>query len=130
MKYYTVGQINTYIKNLIGNDYLLKNLTIKGEVSNCKYHSMGHIYFSVKDETGSMPCVMFKGNIPTGLKFRLEDGQSVYMQGGISVYERDGRYQFYARKIIQDEDTKGKLFAEYEKLKQKLYEEGLFDLSS
>lgn len=127
MKYYTVGQINTYIKNLIGNDYLLKNLTIKGEVSNCKYHSMGHIYFSVKDETGSMPCVMFKGNIPTGLKFRLEDGQSVYMQGGISVYERDGRYQFYARKIIQDEDTKGKLFAEYEKLKQKLYEEGLFD---
>ena len=94
MKYYTVGQINTYIKNLIGNDYLLKNLTIKGEVSNCKYHSMGHIYFSVKDETGSMPCVMFKGNIPTGLKFRLEDGQSVYMQGGISVYERDGRYQF------------------------------------
>ena len=127
MKYYTVGQINTYIKNLIGNDYLLKNLTIKGEVSNCKYHSMGHIYFSIKDETGSMPCVMFKGNIPTGLRFRLEDGQSVYMQGGISVYERDGRYQFYARKIIQDEDTKGKLFAEYEKLKQKLYEEGLFD---
>ncbi|MBR6402868.1 MAG: exodeoxyribonuclease VII large subunit [Eubacterium sp.] len=127
MKYYTVGQINTYIKNLIGNDYLLKSLTIKGEVSNCKYHSMGHIYFSIKDETGSMPCVMFKGNIPTGLNFRLEDGQSVYMQGGISVYERDGRYQFYARKIIQDEDTKGKLFAEYEKLKQKLYDEGLFD---
>lgn len=130
MKYYTVGQINTYIKNLIGSDYLLKNLTIKGEVSNCKYHSMGHIYFSIKDETGSMPCVMFKGNIPTGLKFRLEDGQSVYMQGGISVYERDGRYQFYARKIIQDEDTKGKLFAEYEKLKQKLYEEGLFDFET
>ena len=127
MKYYTVGQINSYIKNLIGNDYLLKSLTIKGEVSNCKYHSMGHIYFSIKDETGSMPCVMFKGNIPTGLKFRLEDGQSVYMQGGISVYERDGRYQFYAREIVQDEDTKGKLFAEYEKLKQKLYEEGLFD---
>ena len=127
MKYYTVGQINSYIKNLIGNDYLLKSLTIKGEVSNCKYHSMGHIYFSIKDETGSMPCVMFKGNIPTGLKFRLEDGQSVYMQGSISVYERDGRYQFYARKIVQDEDTKGKLFAEYEKLKQKLYEEGLFD---
>ena len=127
MKYYTVGQINSYIKNLIGNDYLLKSLTLKGEVSNCKYHSMGHIYFSIKDETGSMPCVMFKGNIPTGLKFRLEDGQSVYMQGSTSVYERDGRYQFYARRIVQDEDTKGKLFAEYEKLKQKLYEEGLFD---
>ena len=127
MKYYTVGQINTYIKNLISSDYLLKNLVIKGEVSNCKYHSMGHIYFSLKDETGSMPCVMFKGNVLSGLKFRLEDGQSVYVQGGIDVYERDGRYQLYARKIVQDEDTKGKLFAEYEKLKERLNEEGLFD---
>ena len=127
MKYYTVGQINTYIKNLIGNDYLLKNLTIKGEVSNCKYHSMGHIYFSIKDEKGSMPCVMFKGNVTTGLNFRLEDGQSVFIQGSVNVYERDGRYQLYARKIIQDVDTKGKLYAEYEKLKQKLYDEGLFD---
>ncbi|SNU07167.1 Exodeoxyribonuclease VII large subunit [Lachnospiraceae bacterium] len=127
MKYYTVGQINTYIKNIIESDYLLKNLIIKGEVSNCKYHSMGHIYFSLKDENGSMPSVMFKGNVPSGLKFRLEDGQSVFVQGSISVYERDGRYQLYARKIVQDEDTKGKLFAEYEKLKQRLYEEGLFD---
>ncbi|MBO4864464.1 MAG: exodeoxyribonuclease VII large subunit [Eubacterium sp.] len=127
MKYYTVGQINTYIKNLISSDYLLKNLVIKGEVSNCKYHSMGHIYFSLKDETGSMPCVMFKGNVTAGLKFRLEDGQSVYVQGGVDVYERDGRYQLYARKIVQDEDTKGKLFAEYEKLKERLNEEGLFD---
>ena len=127
MKYYTVEQINTYIKNIIESDYLLKNLIIKGEVSNCKYHSMGHIYFSLKDENGSMPSVMFKGNVPSGLKFRLEDGQSVFVQGSISVYERDGRYQLYARKIVQDEDTKGKLFAEYEKLKQRLYEEGLFD---
>ena len=130
MKYYTVGQVNGYIKNLIGNDYLLKSLTIKGEISNCKYHSMGHIYFSLKDENGSMPCVMFKGNVVSGLNFRLEDGQSVYIQGSINVYERDGRYQLYARKIIQDEDTKGKLFAEYEKLKQKLYEEGLFDFEA
>ncbi|MCR5544525.1 MAG: exodeoxyribonuclease VII large subunit [Eubacterium sp.] len=127
MKYYTVGQVNTYIKNLISNDYFLKNIVIKGEVSNCKYHSMGHIYFSLKDETGSMPCVMFKGNVSTGLKFRLEDGQSVFVQGSVSVYERDGRYQLYARKIAPDEDTKGKLFAEYEKLKARLYEEGLFD---
>ena len=127
MKYYTVGQINTYIKNMIDSDYLLKNLVIKGEVSNCKYHSMGHIYFSLKDETGSMRSVMFKGNVISGLKFRLEDGQSVYVQGSINVYERDGAYQLYARKIVQDEDTKGKLFAEYEKLKARLYEEGLFD---
>ena len=91
MKYYTVGQINSYIKNLIGNDYLLKSLTIKGEVSNCKYHSMGHIYFSIKDETGSMPCVMFKGNIPTGLKFRLEDGQSVYMKETVDISSMPGR---------------------------------------
>ena len=127
MKYYTVGQINTYIKNLVSNDYLLKNLVIKGEISNCKYHSMGHIYFSLKDETGSMPCVMFKGNVSSGLKFRLEDGMSVYIQGAVNVYERDGRYQLYARKIVQDENTKGKLFAEYEKMKEKLSEEGLFD---
>ena len=127
MKYYTVGQINNYIKNLIGNDYLLKNVTIKGEISNCKYHSMGHIYFVIKDESGSMPCVMFKGNVSTGLRFRLEDGQSVYIQGAVNVYERDGKYQLYARRIALDEDNKGKLFAEYEKLKQRLYDEGLFD---
>ncbi len=127
MKYYTVGQINTYIKNLIGSDYLLKNIVIKGEVSNCKYHSMGHIYFSLKDETGSMSAVMFKSSAASGLKFRLEDGQSVYVQGAVNVYERDGKYQLYARKIVQDEDTKGKLFEQFEKLKEKLYEEGLFD---
>ena len=127
MKYYTVGQINTYIKNMIDSDYLLKNVVIKGEVSNCKYHSMGHIYFSLKDETGSMPSVMFKSNVSSGLKFRLEDGQSIYVQGTVSVYERDGRYQLYARKIAQAEDTKGRLFAEYEKLKIRLNEEGLFD---
>lgn len=127
MKYYTVGQINSYIKNIIASDPLLKNVIIKGEISNCKYHSMGHIYFSLKDESGSMPAVMFKSSRPTGLKFKLEDGMSVYISGSIDVYERDGRYQLYARKIIQDEDTKGKLFAEYEKLKQKLYDEGLFE---
>ena len=74
-----------------------------------------------------MRSVMFKGNVISGLKFRLEEGQSVYVQGSINVYERDGAYQLYARKIVQDEDTKGKLFAEYEKLKARLYEEGLFD---
>ena len=111
MKYYTVGQINTYIKNMIDSDYLLKNVVIKGEVSNCKYHSMGHIYFSLKDETGSMPSVMFKSNVSSGLKFRLEDGQSIYVQGTVA----------------QAEDTKGRLFAEYEKLKIRLNEEGLFD---
>ena len=74
MKVYSVGQINNYLKNLIQSDYLLRNFLVKGEISNCKYHSMGHIYFSLKDETGSMPCVMFKGNVPSGLKFELKNG--------------------------------------------------------
>ena len=88
---------------------------------------MGHIYFTLKDEASSMPCVMFKGSIPNGLKFRLEDGQAVLITGSINVYERDGRYQLYASKILLADDGKGKLAEEYEKLKIKLYEEGLFE---
>ena len=127
MKEYTVSQVNGYIKNLISSDYLLRNIVIRGEISNCKYHSMGHIYFTLKDEASSMPCVMFKGSISNGLKFRLEDGQAVLITGSINVYERDGRYQLYANKILLADDGKGKLAEEYEKLKIKLYEEGLFE---
>jgi exodeoxyribonuclease VII large subunit len=127
MKEYTVSQVNGYIKNLISSDYLLRNICIRGEISNCKYHSMGHIYFTLKDKSSSMPCVMFKGSIPNGLKFRLEDGQAVLITGSINVYERDGRYQLYANKILLADDGKGKLAEEYEKLKIKLYEEGLFE---
>ena len=127
MKEYTVSQVNGYIKNLISSDYLLRNIVIRGEISNCKYHSMGHIYFTLKDEASSMPCVMYKGSIPNGLKFRLEDGQAVLITGSINVYERDGRYQLYASKILLADDGKGKLAEEYEKLKIKLYEEGLFE---
>lgn len=127
MKEYTVSQVNGYIKNLISSDYLLRNIVIRGEISNCKYHSMGHIYFTLKDESSSMPCVMFKGSIGSGLKFRLEDGQAVLITGSVNVYERDGRYQLYASKILLADDGKGKLAEEYEKLKIKLYEEGLFD---
>lgn len=122
---YSVGQINTYIKNMFQGDYLLSGLYMKGEVSNCKYHSSGHIYFSLKDGTGAMACVMFKGNRPSGLKFRLEDGQCVILEGNISVYERDGKYQMYVREVTLD--GTGALYEEYERLKQKLYEEGLFD---
>ena len=104
---------------------MLKSLTIKGEVSNCKYHSLGHIYFSLKDETGSLPAVMFKGNVSSGLGFTLKDGQSVIVSGSIGVYERDGRYQLYASKVTLD--GAGKLFEEFERLKYKLNEEGLFD---
>ncbi len=122
---YTVGQMNTYIKKMFQGDYLLSGLYMRGEVSNVKYHSSGHIYFSLKDETGTMACVMFRGNQATGLRFRLQDGQSVIVGGNITVYERDGRYQMYAREITLD--GAGDLYAEYERLKQKLYEEGLFE---
>lgn len=125
MKVYTVGQVNNYIKNIITQDYMLKSITIKGEVSNCKYHSLGHIYFSLKDETGTIPAVMFKGNVAAGLDFRLKDGQAVVVSGSIGVYERDGRYQLYASKIKLDGG--GRLFEEFERLKYKLNEEGLFD---
>ena len=104
---------------------MLKSITIKGEVSNCKYHSLGHIYFSLKDETGSIPAVMFKGNAVTGLDFNMKDGQSVIVSGSVGVYERDGRYQLYASKIKLD--GAGKLYEEFERLKNKLNEEGLFD---
>lgn len=122
---YTVEQVNNYIKNLFQGDYLLSNLYLKGEVSNVKYHSSGHIYFHVKDGSGSLKCVMFRGKRTSGLKFRLEDGQSVIIGGTISVYERDGAYQMYANEIQLD--GLGDLYAEYERLKQKLYEEGLFE---
>lgn len=122
---YTVGQINTYIKNMFAGDYLLSGLYMKGEASNVKYHSSGHIYFSLKDQTGTMACVMFKGNQTHGLSFRLRDGQSVIVGGNISVYERDGRYQMYAKEILPD--GTGDLYAEFERLKEKLYEEGLFE---
>lgn len=122
---YTVGQINLYIKRMFQSDYILHNLSIKGEVSNCKYHSSGHIYFSLKDEKGSISCVMFARDRRSGLDFLLEDGQSVIVKGNISVYERDGTYQIYARQIQLD--GIGVLYEEFERLKQKLYEEGLFD---
>lgn len=124
MKVYSVGQVNNYIKNIISQDYLLKSIVIKGEVSNCKYHSLGHIYFSLKDETGMLPAVMFRSDT-AGLDFRLADGQCVLVSGSIGVYERDGRYQLYAKQIKLD--GAGKLFEELERLKYKLNEEGLFD---
>mgnify|MGYP003919478395 FL=1 len=88
---YTVGQVNAYIKNMFTQDFLLKRIYVKGEVSNCKYHPSGHVYFSLKDESGTIPCVMFAG-ARKGLAFRMENGQAVIVLGTVSVYERDGRY--------------------------------------
>ena len=124
-KSYTVGQVNGYIKNLISSDYLLGDIYVKGEVSNCKYHSSGHIYFSLKDETGSIMAVMFKSYAYSGLDFKLENGQQVVCHGSVNICERDGRYQLYVKEIKLD--GIGNLYERYEQLKQKLYEQGLFE---
>jgi exodeoxyribonuclease VII large subunit len=123
---YSVGQVNTYIKNMFTQDILLTRLTVKGEVSNCKYHTSGHIYFTIKDEAGTLGAVMFAGN-RKGLAFRLSDGQKVLVTGNIGVYERDGKYQMYAASIVLDGE--GDLFARYQKLKAELEEMGMFDAS-
>ena len=122
---YTVGQVNRYIKNMFAEDFMLRRIYVKGEVSNCKYHTSGHIYFSLKDETGSMACVMFAGS-RTGLSFRMKDGQNVIILGSVGVYERDGRYQLYAGEIILD--GAGLLYEKYEALKKELEEMGMFAL--
>ena len=120
---YTVAQVNTYIKNMFTQDFMLNRIYVKGEVSNCKYHSSGHIYFSLKDESGSMACVMFAGD-RKGLAFPMKDGQRVIVLGRVSVYERSGSYQLYAREIIRD--GVGQLYEAYEKLKTELEEMGMF----
>ena len=120
----TVSQINHYIKNLFVRDYALSRIAVKGEVSNCKYHSSGHIYFTLKDAGSSLSCVMFASQ-RKGLDFRLEEGTGVVVQGSISVYERDGKYQLYAQRITRE--GVGRLYEEYEKLKKRLLSEGLFE---
>lgn len=120
---YTVAQVNAYIKNMFTQDFLLRAITVKGEVSNCKYHSSGHIYFTLKDQAGAIACVMFRGD-RQGLKFALEDGQQIAVTGTIDVYERDGKYQLYARSI--ELDGAGRLYEKFEELKKRLSESGMF----
>lgn len=120
---YSVGQVNTYIKNMFGQDYLLNRLYVKGEVSNCKYHTSGHLYFSLKDETGAIACVMFAAQ-RSSMKFRLAEGQKVIVLGSVRVYERDGKYQLYANEIVLD--GIGLLYERFQALKQELEEMGMF----
>lgn len=120
---YTVGQVNSYIKNMFSEDFALKHIFIKGEVSNCKYHSSGHIYFSLKDKDGVIACVMFKGS-RKGLGFRMQEGQMVVAEGSVGVYERDGKYQLYAEKITLF--GAGDLYKRFEELKHELEEMGMF----
>lgn len=121
---YSVTEINQYIKNMFLRDRILSRIYIKGEVSNCKYHTSGHIYFTLKDPQGQLACVMFAGQ-RRGLKFQLEEGQSVIVLGSITVYERDGKYQLYANEILLD--GLGILYERFDKLKKDLEAEGLFD---
>lgn len=120
----SVTQVNSYIKNLFIRDGILNNIYIKGEISNCKYHTSGHIYFTLKDKGGQMSCVMFAGQ-RKGLTFQMKEGQSVIALGSVSVYERGGVYQLYAKHIVLD--GSGALYQRYEELKKALKEEGLFD---
>ena len=120
---YTVKQVNAYIKNMFTQDYMLNRIYVKGEVSNCKYHTSGHIYFSLKDESGTIACVMFAGQ-RGGLSFRMKEGQQVIVLGSVNVYERSGSYQLYAKEIRSDGD--GALYERFQMLKKELEEMGMF----
>ena len=120
---YSVKQVNAYIKNMFAQDFMLNRIYVKGEVSNCKYHTSGHIYFSLKDESGSIACIMFAGQ-RNGLTFRMQDGQQVIALGNVTTYERDGKYQLYAKEIILD--GAGLLYEKFEALKKELGEMGMF----
>ena len=121
---YSVSQVTAYIKNMFTQDFALNRISIRGEVSNCKYHTSGHIYFTLKDGGAQIAAVMFAGQ-RKGLSFTLAEGQQVTATGSVDVYERDGRYQLYVRKI--ERDGTGDLYARFERLKAELLEMGMFD---
>ncbi len=120
---YSVTQVNSYIRNMFTQDFMLQSIRVRGEISNCKYHSSGHIYFTLKDAKAAIACVMFAGS-RSGLAFRLQEGQQVVVDGGMDVYERDGKYQLYARAITRD--GTGQLYERFEQLKRELAELGMF----
>ncbi len=122
----SVTQLNLYVKEKFQEDEFLANVLVKGEISNFKHHYTGHMYFTLKDETSLIKCVMFK-TYTSNLDFVPKDGMKVMVLGTVSVFERDGVYQIYA-KAMQQEGV-GDLHAKYEKLKAKLEQEGLFDAS-
>ncbi len=122
---FTVTQVNNYIKNLFSRDYALSRISVKGEISNCKYHSSGHIYFTLKDRDSQLSCIMFASSRAGGLSFKLSDGQQIEAQGQISVYEKSGSYQLYVRSCKLS--GAGELYERFLKLKQELDEMGMFD---
>lgn len=124
LKTLSVGEVNNYVKKLVENDFILKNLNVKGEISNLKFHSSGHIYFSLKDENSKVNCIMFKNNA-VNLDFRLEEGMKVEIKARLGVYHKEGTYQLYYENIKKA--GIGELFEEFHKLKKELSEEGIFD---
>lgn len=124
-KIYSVTKVNAYIKNMFMTDFALSNISIEGEVSNCKYHTRGHIYFTLKDEASQISCIMFAGKTSTGLKSQIKDGMKVVVTGSVEAYEKGGTYQIYAN--IIEEAGIGDLYQKYLALKNKLEKEGLFD---
>lgn len=125
-KYLTISQINEYVKMRIDSDANLKKIFLKGEISNFKNHTRGHLYFTLKDDNSRLSAVMFQSSA-SGLKFTPEDGMNVLVEGRLSCYPAQGTYQIYVDKM--EMDGLGNLYLEYEKLKKKLSEEGLFDES-
>lgn len=123
-EYLTVSQLNAYINKKLKFDLKLKNIYVKGEISNFKTYPSGHSYFTLKDKNSQIPAVMFKGRRQF-LKFEPKDGMKVIIKGKVEVYERDGKYQLYATTIT--EDGIGALHIAFEQLKKKLDKEGLFD---
>lgn len=124
IKTLTVSALNNYIKKMLDNDFILSNSSITGEISNFKLHSSGHIYFSLKDEYSKINCIMFR-SAAKGLNFTPENGMKVVVKGRVSVYEKDGAYQFYCDEMKPE--GMGELYIAFEKLKSKLQKQGLFD---
>ena len=123
---YSVAQVNSYIKHMFEEDFALSDISVRGEISNCKYHTSGHIYFTIKESNSVLACVMFASS-RAALKFDLKEGQKVIVSGNVNVYERDGKYQLYAKKITLDGE--GDLYKKFELLKKELSEMGMFDSS-
>ncbi len=121
---YTVGQVNAYIKNMFAQDFLLRRISVSGEVSNCKYHSSGHVYFTLKDSDSVLQAVMFSSARTTGLRFPMKVGDKVIVTGSVHVYERDGKYQIYANQISLA--GAGLLYQRFEELKRQLEDMGMF----
>ncbi|WP_426349431.1 exodeoxyribonuclease VII large subunit [Alloiococcus sp. CFN-8] len=127
IKILSVSELNNYIKRTIDNDFILNNIRVQGEISNLKYHSSGHIYFSLKDEGSKINCIMFRSNAEA-FNILLKDGRKVEVKGRVSVYHRDGSYQIYCNSI--SDIGLGELYEKFNLLKEKLSKKGFFDIEA